>query len=147
MRLIFLTDFYSNSLKEYLKNIYRKTNEVFDIGVFNKEQNEIDAFFNFYLKFIDYNTESTFGIIIMENNSFFNMFCNKINIFRSISSTKLEEIKQSRIFYNSNILCLPNMFYKKKKLKNLIDTFINTKFNTSNIKNIDKINNFLKKIQ
>ena len=147
MKLIFLTDNKSNIIKNYLKNEYRKNNLIFDIGVFNENDNIFNLFFNFYQKFIDYNTESTFGIIIMENNYFFDMFCNKIDIFRSISSTDINVIKKSRIYYNSNIICLPNLYLKKKKLKNLIDIFINTKFNKDYQKNIDNINYFLRRIK
>ena len=82
----------------------------------------------------------------MENSYFFDMFCNKIEIFRSITSTDNIVIKNSRIFYNSNILILPNI-YNKKKLKKLVELFITTKFNSKNITNLEKIKYFLKKIK
>ena len=44
----FLTDNKSIIIKNYLKNEYRKNNLIFDIGVFNENDNIFNLFFNFF---------------------------------------------------------------------------------------------------
>lgn len=72
--------------------------------------------------------ESDFGIAICGSGNGINMVMNKYNDIRSALCWNTELAKLARLHNNANVIAIPARFITIEEAKELVDTFLSTKF-------------------
>ena len=110
--------------KEYLKS---KGYELIDYGTNSKESVDYPD----YAKPVSYavkNNEVEYGILICYTGIGMSMSSNKVKGIRAALVTNVENARLTREHNNANVLCIGAKDVSFELLKEILDTFLNTKF-------------------
>ncbi|MDR1891198.1 MAG: ribose 5-phosphate isomerase B [Puniceicoccales bacterium] len=83
--------------------------------------------------------KSDFGLLICKSGIGMSIAANKVPSVRAANCWNVETAKLAREHNDANILCLGANFINVKTAKEILDTFLNTKFATRHLKRIEKI--------
>lgn len=115
-------------LKEEIKQILKDKNIGFeDFGPFSKESVDYPDFGHKVGNAIQ-NKEKKFGIVICGSGNGINMTVNKYKNVRSALCWTKEICELARQHNDANILAIPARFIHKELAIEIVNTFINTKF-------------------
>lgn len=127
MKVAIASDHAGFELKEKIKNYFSNKIQIFDFGT-----NSIDSVdypdFAIELSKDVANKKFDFGILICGSGIGMSIVANKINGIRAAVCINTELAKLSRLHNNANILCMGAKFTVFEEAKNMIEIFLNTKF-------------------
>jgi ribose 5-phosphate isomerase B len=127
-------------LKEDIKIFLSKKNYKFvDLGPNNDERVDYPDFAHKVAKKVKINKKH-FGILVCGSGLGMNIAANKHKNIRAAQCFNLKSAKLSRLHNDANIITLGSRLLKKKNVMNLINIFLNTKFEGGrHLKRIKKI--------
>lgn len=142
MKVYLATDHAGFELKEKIKNNLLENNyEVEDCGAF--ELNKDDDYPDFILEAAEKISRdpSSFGIVFGKSGAGECIVANKIKGIRAVLGFSKENVELSRLHNDANVLSLGSMFVDEYLAKDLVKTFLETKFSNEkrHVRRINKI--------
>jgi len=127
-------------LKEDIKIFLNKKNYKFvDLGPNSNKRVDYPDFAHIVAKKVRINKKHV-GILICGSGTGMNIAANKHKNIRAAQCFNLKSAKLSRLHNDANIITLGSRLLKKKNVMNLINVFLNTKFEGGrHLKRIKKI--------
>ncbi len=122
--LLIASDHAGFPLKKLLK-AYRPRINWKDVGPFTKDRTDYPDWAE---KLGSQMQEDLFGVLICGTGQGMCMKSNKMPNIRAALCWNKEIAKLSRAHNNANVLCLPGRFLSLEKSLNILDTFLETKF-------------------
>lgn len=114
-------------LKEYIKTYFDKNNiEYSDLG--NKKLEKSDDYPVYAKKVAKAVKKNDKGILFCGSSHGMCITANKTKGIRAVSVNNLEDAKLTRQHNNANVLCLSGWNLSQAKAKNIINTWLKTKF-------------------
>ncbi len=141
MKKIFISSDHAGfNLKEAIKTFLNKKKYRFtDLGPKNDSRVDYPDFAHKVAKKVKINKNHV-GILICGSGMGMNIVANKHKNIRAAQCFNLKSAKLSRLHNDANIITLGSRLLKKKNVMNLINIFLNTKFEGGrHIKRINKI--------
>jgi ribose 5-phosphate isomerase B len=128
VKLLIASDHGGYSLKEHLKSYFKKQNYEFeDLGTHNEESVDYPIYASRVAKRVP-NEENTFGILICGTGIGISIAANKHKGIRAALVDSVTMARLSREHNNANILCMGGRTTGVLIAEEIIDVFINTKF-------------------
>ena len=127
-------------LKEQIKKKFAKKVNLIDLGA-NKSNKPVDYpnFAHLLCKKVS-NNKKNIGILICGSGMGMAMAANRHKKIRAALCYSIKNTKLSRLHNNSNIITLGSRLLKKKNVLNIINVFLNTKFEGGrHLKRVKKI--------
>lgn len=127
-------------LKETIRlYLQEKGYEVRDFGCYSDESIDYPDFGHPVAEMVEEN-KGMLGILICGSGNGINMTANKHQGIRSALCWKKEIAELARLHNNANILAMPARFINEEEAKEMVDVFLNTKFEGGRHQNrVDKI--------
>lgn len=127
-------------LKETIRlYLQEKGYEVRDFGCYSDESIDYPDFGHPVAEMVEEN-KGMLGILICGSGNGINMTANKHQGIRSALCWKTEIAELARLHNNANILAMPARFISEEEAKEMVDVFLNTKFEGGRHQNrVDKI--------
>ena len=141
MKKIFISSDHAGfKLKEDIKIFLNKKNYKFvDLGPNSNKRVDYPDFAHIVAKKVRINKKHV-GILICGSGTGMNIAANKHKNIRAAQCFNLKSAKLSRLHNDANIITLGSRLLKKKNVMNLINVFLNTKFEGGrHLKRIKKI--------
>ena len=141
MKKIFISSDHAGfKLKEDIKIFLNKKNYKFvDLGPNSNKRVDYPDFAHIVAKKVRINKKHV-GILICGSGTGMNIAANKHKNIRAAQCFNLKSAKLSRLHNDANIITLGSRLLKKKNVMNLINIFLNTKFEGGrHLKRIKKI--------
>jgi len=115
-------------LKEFIKIYLNKKNYKFkDLGPINDKRVDYPDFAHKVAKKVKVN-KNHIGILVCGSGMGMNIAANRHKNIRAAQCFNLKSTKLSRLHNDANIITLGSRLLKKKNVMNLINVFLNTKF-------------------
>jgi len=115
---------YKEQLKDYLSS---KNNIIIDFGCFSLESVDYPDFAHKLAESVKKN-ENDLGIQFCGTGNGINMSSNKHQGIRAALCWNSHIAEQARLHNNANILTMPARYLNWKEVTNIVDTFLDTKF-------------------
>ena len=141
MKKIFLSsDHAGYKLKEHIKiHLDKKKIRFRDLGPFSDDRVDYPDYAHKVAKKVKINKNHV-GILVCGSGMGMNMAANKHKNVRAAQCFNLKSTKLSRLHNDANIITLGSRLLKKKSVLNLINVFLNTKFEGGrHLKRVKKI--------
>ena len=129
MKKIFISSDHAGfKLKEFIKIYLNKKNYKFkDLGPINDKRVDYPDFAHKVAKKVKVN-KNHIGILVCGSGMGMNIAANRHKNIRAAQCFNLKSTKLSRLHNDANIITLGSRLLKKKNVMNLINVFLNTKF-------------------
>lgn len=128
MKIGIANDHRAYDVKERLK-LLLDDYEIVDFGSFSSESVDFPKY-AFTLATAVSKGEVDLGIAMCGTGIGFSIACNKVKGVRCAKVNSKEEAKLAKEHNNANILAFGANYFDEKQIKEMIDTFINSTFNT-----------------
>ena len=129
MKKIFISSDHAGfKLKEFIKIYLNKKNYKFkDLGPINDKRVDYPDFAHKVAKKVKVN-KNHIGILVCGSGMGMNIAANRHKNIRAAQCFNLKSTKLSRLHNDANIITLGSRLLKKKNVMNLVNVFLNTKF-------------------
>ena len=129
MKKIFISSDHAGfKLKEFIKvHLEKKKYRYFDLGPKNSNKVDYPDYAHKVAKKVKLN-KNHIGILVCGSGTGMNIAANKHKNIRAAQCFNLKSTKLSRLHNDANIITLGSRLLKKKSVLNLINVFLNTKF-------------------
>ena len=129
MKKIFISSDHAGfKLKEFIKvHLEKKKYKYFDLGPKNSNKVDYPDYAHKVAKKVKLN-KNYIGILVCGSGTGMNIAANKHKNIRAAQCFNLKSTKLSRLHNDANIITLGSRLLKKKSVLNLINVFLNTKF-------------------
>ena len=141
MKKIFISSDHAGfKLKEFIKIYLNKKNYKFkDLGPINDKRVDYPDFAHKVAKKVKVN-KNHIGILVCGSGMGMNIAANRHKNIRAAQCFNLKSTKLSRLHNDANIITLGSRLLKKKNVLNIINVFLNTKFEGGrHLKRVKKI--------
>ena len=141
MKKIFISSDHAGfKLKEFIKvHLEKKKYKYFDLGPKNSNKVDYPDYAHKVAKKVKLN-KNYIGILVCGSGTGMNIAANKHKNIRAAQCFNLKSTKLSRLHNDANIITLGSRLLKKKSVLNLINVFLNTKFEGGrHLKRVKKI--------
>lgn len=115
-------------VKEQLKNLLDEY-EIVDFGCFSKERTDYPKYAIKMAESVK-NNEIDLGIALCGTGIGVSIACNKVKGIRCAKIDNLDEAASAKEHNNANVLAFGAQSHSAKEIKEMIDKFINSTFNT-----------------
>ena len=141
MKKIFISsDHAGYKLKELIKlHLIKKKIQFLDLGPFNDNKVDYPDYAHKVAKKVKISDKDV-GILVCGSGTGMNIAANKHKNIRAAQCFNLKSTKLSRLHNDANIITLGSRLLKKKNVLNIINVFLNTKFEGGrHLKRVKKI--------
>ncbi len=129
MKIGIANDHRAYDVKENLKKLLDGY-DVVDFGCFSSESVDFPKY-AFPLAESVRNNDVDLGIAICGTGIGFSIACNKVKGIRCAKINSIEEARLAKEHNNANILAFGANYFNELQIKEMLDTFINSTFNTN----------------
>lgn len=128
MRIGIASDHRAYEVKEELKKMLDEY-DIVDYGCYSNQRVDYPKYALLLSKAV-VNKEADLGIVMCGTGIGVSICCNKVKKIRCAKIDNLSEAKSAKEHNNANILAFGASNHGAKEIKKMIDTFINSTFNT-----------------
>ena len=128
MKIGLANDHRAYEVKEQLKGLLEKY-EIVDFGCFSTERTDYPKYAIKMSEAVK-NNKIDLGIALCGTGIGVSIACNKVKGIRCAKINNLDEAKSAKEHNNANVLAFGAQFHNAKEIKEMIDKFINSTFNT-----------------